>query len=156
MRKTKEIILSENGNNFTFVIEQMPATKLQMWIIKALALVLDSNMASMDFERLQKEFKTKGFALLQGLDTDKVEPLINELYTCAKHKAGNALTQVTAQNVDSILSDVRTLFSLQKEIFLLNFDFFKESPLQDTSGTGAQAAANTFNMQISQPKQVLS
>ena len=75
MRKQKEIILQENGRNLTFIIEQMPATKMQLWLLKALSLLCGTELASMDFGVLQKEFKTKGFALLQGLDIAKAEPL---------------------------------------------------------------------------------
>lgn len=151
MRKTKEFILQENGNNLTFVIEQMPATRMQLWMMKALSLLCGTELASMDFSVLQKEFKSKGFALLQGLDMDKAEPLIAELYTCAKRKEGNALVQLSAENIDSVISDVRTLFALQKEILMHNFDFFTESPSNFT-GAGANQAQDTFNMRTSAMK----
>ena len=61
MRKTKEITLQENGENLIFIIEQMPATRMQLWIMKALSLLCGTELASMDFSLLQKEFKTKGF-----------------------------------------------------------------------------------------------
>lgn len=120
--------------------------------MKALSLLCGTELASMDFSLLQKEFKTKGFALLQGLDIAKAEPLINELYSCVKRKVDNALIQVSEQNIDSIITDVRTLFALQKEILIHNFDFFIESPLNG-SATGAQKEQNTFNMRTSQPRQ---
>ena len=125
---------------------------MQLWIMKALSLLCGTELASMDFSLLQKEFKTKGFALLQGLDIAKAEPLINELYSCVKRKVDNALIQVSEQNIDSIITDVRTLFALQKEILIHNFDFFIESPLNG-SAAGAQTEQNTFNMRTSQPRQ---
>lgn len=153
MRKTKEITLQENGENLIFIIEQMPATKMQLWLLKALSLLCGTELASMDFSLLQKEFKTKGFALLQGLDIAKAEPLINELYSCVRRKVDNALIQVSEQNIDSIITDVRTLFALQKEILTHNFDFFTESPLNG-SAEGAQKEQNTFNMLTSPTKSV--
>lgn len=153
MRKQKEIILQENGQNLTFIIEQMPATKMQLWLLKALSLLCGTELASMDFSLLQKEFKTKGFALLQGLDIAKAEPLINELYSCVRRKVDNSLVQMSADNIDSVIADVRTLFTLQKEILTHNFDFFSESPSTITDLAGAKQAQNTYNMRTSAMKQ---
>lgn len=152
MRKTKEIILTENGRNLTFVIEQMPATKMQKLMAKGLALLAGTDFASADFGVLQKEFKTKGLALLRGIDVDKAELLVQELYGCAKHKVDNTQIQLDARNIDSVISDVRTLFALEKEILIHNFDFFTESPLI-SQGTGAKGQNNTFDMSMSRLKQ---
>lgn len=154
MRETKEIILQDRGNSLTFVIEQMPATKMQKLIAKGLFLLAGTGLAEADFSTLQKEFKNKGFALLRGIDVDKAEELVNELYSCAKHKVDNMQVPLTPQNIDSIITDVRTLFTLEKEILAFNFDFFTESPLNSEKGTGAQGQGNTFDMRTSRLKSV--
>lgn len=154
MRETKEIILQEKGKNLTFIIEQMPATKMQKFIAKGLFLLAGTGLAEADFSVLQKEFRNKGFALLRGIDVDKAEELVHELYTCAKHKVDNTQIQLTPQNIDSVISDVRTLFTLEKEILAFNFDFFTESPLSSAQVTGAQGQSNTFDMRTSRLKSV--
>ncbi len=150
MRETKEIILQQKGQNLTFVIEQMPATKLQIWLMKALTCLLGTEISELDFGALQKEINIKGLSFLQNLDIDKIEPLINTLYSCVKYKVDGTLMQIDQNNIDSIILDVRTLFSLQKEVLKHNLSFFGESPLNINEGV--KQTVNTFNMPMFQTK----
>lgn len=67
MRKTKEITLQENGENLTFIIEQMPATKMQLWLLKALSLLCGTELASMDFSLLKRSSRPRALLFCRGL-----------------------------------------------------------------------------------------
>ena len=43
-RRTIEITIEDRGNPLHFIIEEMPATKLESWIIRALLLVAGAGM----------------------------------------------------------------------------------------------------------------
>ncbi len=155
MRKTKEITITENGNSMTFLLTQMPATRLERFLLRLVVLLGGAVDSNVDFSKLQKIFAEKPenaistiFANIKGLDFDTAYSLIDSLYPCAQQKAGGALIQVTKDNVDSMLGEISSLITLQKEILALNFDFFTKGA-QSTGAQEQKNQANTFNMRIS-------
>lgn len=142
MRKKIEVNIEDNGEQLLFIIEQMPATRMQKFILKAMPLLGQlkglGGLAEGDL------------SALAGINPVVAEALIEELYTCVQRKVGGALVQVNAQNIDGMLSTVGGLFTLQQEVVKLNFDFLAGGELS-TMPTIA-TAANTFNMRTSAAK----
>lgn len=136
MRKKIEVNIEDDGEQLLFIIEQMPATRMQKFILKAMPLLGQlrglGGLAEGDLRALA------------SVDPLVAEALIEELYTCVQRKVGGALVQVNAQNVDGMLSSVGALFTLQQEVVKLNFDFLADGA-QSTMPNIA-TAANSFNM----------
>ncbi len=151
MRDTIEITLEDSGNELVFLIEKMPATKLQRFIMQALSL-LSGNVSGASFD-LQKMDTQSLLACLQGLDVDKAEPLFDALYTCAKRRVDGATIAVNAKNIDAFISDVRTLFKLQFAILKHNLGFLAEGTPSNMGNTdNVPTAENSFNMRTSHQK----
>lgn len=137
MRKEKIVTIIDDGNPLTFKIKQMSAIKQERWINKVLILaaganVLSSVFSSFNINKISNSFKNMDFSkfmeMFGKLDYDKVEPLYNELLECCSHVPDsnntNFATPLNANNADSIISDVKTLYKLRFEALKLNFSFF--------------------------------
>lgn len=134
MRKEITVTLNDRGNELTFRIREMPATKVERWIIKLAGALSATGVFSadvadgVDAQKAIADFLLKGGLSKLGAvtkDYDKViQPLIDELYTCVEQKVGNAYFALTPDVIDAKIEDVRTLFNLQKEIVKLHLDFF--------------------------------
>lgn len=152
MRKEKTVVLEDGGKQLSFVVRQMPATKLESWIIRVGLLLassgvagelLDEHKGDLDVEQVMHAAVTlagrgvKGLLTALGrLDYDKVKPLLDDLLACCTLK-GN-IEPLTPEIVDATIEDVRTLFKLQKEALAVNLGFFAiEKPL-DSEASGSQ------------------
>lgn len=153
MRQEKTITLKDSGNDLTFKITQMSATEAERFIVKAGCLLVSTGVMSVDLGEFTGSNEimsalatalTKGNALqkLGLIDTDKAFALIDGLYKNVQLISGKAAVQVTPQNIDGMVADLRTLFALQKEIIAFNFDFFSVS--EPTPPTEAKAKAVTI------------
>lgn len=152
MRKEKTITLNDRGRELAFKIREMPATRLESWIVRAgLVLastgILDSKSITDAGEAIQaagKIIAEGGLAALGNVDYDKVQPLLDELLGCSEHMVDGIGHKVTPDTVDGIIEDVKTLFALRKEVITLNFDFFAPDGKSDTAeiGTPRRAASH--------------
>ena len=134
MRKEVTVTLNDRGNDLTFRIKEMPATKAERWIIKLAGALSATGVFSADVsDGVDAQKAIADFLLTGGLsklgmvtkDYDEViQPLIDELYACVEQKVGNAYFALTPDVIDAKIEDVRTLFNLQKEIVKLHLDFF--------------------------------
>ena len=134
MRKEITVTLNDRGNELTFRIREMPATKVERWIIKLAGALSATGVFSADVaDGVDAQKAIADFLLTGGLsklgavtkDYDAViQPLIDELYTCVEQKVGNAYIALTPDVIDAKIEDVRTLFNLQTEIVKLHLDFF--------------------------------
>lgn len=134
MRKEITVTLNDRGNELTFRIREMPATKVERWLIKLAGALSATGVFSadvadgVDAQKAIADFLLKGGLSKLGLVTKDydtvVQPLIDELYTCVEQKVGNAYFALTPDVIDAKIEDVRTLFNLQKEIVKLHLDFF--------------------------------
>ena len=144
MRKEKTITLNDRGRELTFKIREMPATRLESWIVRAGLLlastgVLDTANISDAGEAIQaagKVIADGGLAALGKVDFDKAQPLLDELLMCCEHIVDGTGHKVTPDTVDGIIEDVKTLFALRKEVITLNFDFFAPDGKSDTADAG--------------------
>jgi hypothetical protein len=149
MRKEKIIEILDDGNLLTFKIKQMSAIKQERWINKVFILAAGSNALSsvfsvLNLNKVANDFKNmdlnKFMEMFGKLNYEKVEPLYNELLECCSHIPDknnvNFATPLNANNADSIISSVGTLYKLRIEALKLNFSFFfigAKSPNQKTA-----------------------
>lgn len=137
MRKSKEIVLEDRGNKLTFYIEEMPATQLESWIMRAFTVLAGAG-ADVPFlktyaqgagkEQPQGNADEEPATWLQALarvDYDKAKPLLDELFSCVWKVNGAARERMDdTALVNATIEDVRTLFALRLEVLKLNFGFF--------------------------------
>ncbi len=157
MRKESEIILIDRGKELSFLIKEMPASKLEKWLIQVVLLLSKSeNQLNeyTDYNIISNLITKKGLSLLSSIDFNKAEPLFDELLSCVHRKVDNAMISVTAQNIDTFIEDVETLFRLRLEVLKLNLSFFTQEESSITQEEKKQAE-NTFDMRISQAGKLL-
>ena len=125
MRKTEIIKLIDDGQERTFRITQMPATKAERWVNRAAFLLVGAG----------KELRSDKLDDIEGIikaiatiDYDKAEPLYNELIECCTflpdgnvNGGGIACTQDT---IDAQIVDPMNLYRLRMASAKLNFGFF--------------------------------
>lgn len=129
-RKEHKITLEDDGYTLTFCIRQMPATKLESWLMRAGLLLASSGITLPDGASLHaagEHFANQGVSALGGIniDYDKAKPLLDDLLNCC-HRVldGGAEQAVTESTVDGYITDVRNLFKLRMEALTLNMGFF--------------------------------
>lgn len=132
-RKEKIITLTDRDHELTFRIREMPATRLERWLIRFGCALASTGFAKsfnindgLDARQVLADFLLKdGLKSLGNLDYDKVvAPLIDELFSCVEQKVGNAYMKLTPDLIDSKIEDIRTLVTLQKEVISLHLGFF--------------------------------
>lgn len=124
MRKTEIIKLIDDGQERTFRITQMPATKAERWVNRMAFLLVGAG----------KELKTddidieKAIRAIATIDYEKAEPLYNELIECCTflpdgnvNGGGIACSQET---IDAQIVDPTNLYRLRMAAAKLNFSFF--------------------------------
>ena len=129
-RKTIEINLEDRGNPLTFVIKEMPATKLEAWIARALILAAGSGNSFMPDGVTMVDYisqqGTEAIARIVGaLDYDKAKPLLDELLGCCYRKLEGIEERCTPDAMDGYIEDVSTLFRLRMEAIKLNLGFLQ-------------------------------
>lgn len=158
MRKEKTVIVNDRGRELTFTIREMPATKLEAWIVRAGLLLAESGLASGLLEsgdatrvemmdagavlqtaaRLVASGSSGGgrgwgdlLAALGRVDYEKARPLLDELLSCCT--LAGSVSPLTPDTADGVLEDVRSLFTLRKEALALNFAFFGAAGPSDSA-----------------------
>ena len=129
MRKEIIVNLTDDGNELTFKIKQMSAIKQERWINKVLILAAGSNVLSGMFS----SFKLSGLSnQLKNMDIEKFLDIFGKLdyekVECCSYVPDksnlNFTTALNANNADSIIGDVQTLYKLRLEALKINFGFF--------------------------------
>lgn len=151
MRKEEIITVNDRGNELTFRIREMPATKLEGWLFRVGTALASTGFAKtediadgIDTTKYIANFLVKdGLRFLGNLNYEKVvKPLVDDLYSCVEQKVGEAYLAVTADNIDSKVEDIRSLFAIQKAVITLHLGFFgiggvsgsAKSPSPEASG----------------------
>ena len=151
MRKEEIITINDRGNELTFRIREMPATQLEGWLFRVGTALASTGFAKtediadgIDTTKYIANFLVKdGLRFLGNLDYEKVvKPLVEDLYGCVEQKVGEAYLAVTADNIDSKVEDIRSLFAIQKAVITLHLGFFglggasasAKSPSPEASG----------------------
>ena len=131
MRKETTVIIEDRGNPLTFTIREMPATRLERWIIRAMLLLAGSEGPeglSGGVENAGKYLSEHGLKALANVEYEKAQPLLDELLACCARTDAGVEQRCTPDSVDGYIEDVRTLFKLRVEAAKLNFGFFGASP----------------------------
>lgn len=141
MREEQRVTLMDGEQELTFVIKKFPATKQERWINRVVMLLVKSaaksssidtltGMQASDVRQLENLIAKEGiqgFAkLLGGLEYDDIEPLYAELMTCVSHLSGDFRHACTNDKLDSLITDVTTLYKLRMEVLRMNFSFFRQ------------------------------
>jgi hypothetical protein len=123
MLKSVDIIIEagrDKGKKFT--ITEMPAVKMDKWATKALIILGKTgnsfNLAQIDLESLLRS--------LSSADYEGVEPLLEELLSCATFDKDGVSMVMTSSIADGIVEDWTTLFRLRIEALKLNLGFFEQ------------------------------
>ena len=127
MLKTKNITIDDNGNKLTFVVRQMPAMKAWHWCNKVILLLCEAGAdipLENGFTGAVEFIREHGLGVLGKLDYDKAQPLMEELLAQCYRQLDRMETQVTPDSCEAYLEDVRTLYVLEKEAFMLSLPFF--------------------------------
>lgn len=154
MRKEKIITLNDRGKDLTFKIREMPAMKLEAWLIQAGLLLagtgaFDGKDVSTPGDAIQKAgavLSQGGISALANIDYEKAKPLLDDLLACCTRTDAGIEQRLTPDTVDAIITDVRTLFALRKEALTLNLGFFMGAGASDT------ASDETPSLDASKPK----
>lgn len=151
MRKEEIITINDRGNELTFRIREMPATKLEGWLFRVGTALASTGFAKTEdiadgidtTKYIANLLMKDGLRFLGNLDYEKVvKPLVDDLYSCVEQKVGEAYLAVTADNIDSKVEDIRSLFAIQKAVITLHLGFFgiggasgsAKSPSPEASG----------------------
>lgn len=144
-RRSIEITIEDRGNQLHFVIEEMPATKLESWVIRALLLVAGAGMEVPDGADLKKAgafLADKGISALGTIDYEKARPLLDEMLGCCYRKIEKVKERCTPDTVDGYIEDVQTLFKLRMEAVKLNLGFLK-AEVENQSGSREKLSTET-------------
>lgn len=145
-RKEITIDLIDRDQPLTFKIKEMPATKLESWIIRALLLVAGAGMNvpdGTDIKAAGAYLAEKGLSALGTVDFEKARPLLDELMGCCSIIINKLEKRLTPEIIDDHVQDVKTLFTLRKEAIKLNLGFLKPeverlSGSQENTSTATQ------------------
>lgn len=127
-RRTIELTLEDRGKQLQFVVKEMPATKLEAWIIRALLLIAGAGIevpGGSDLRRAGEFLANKGVGALGTLNYEKASPLLDDLLGCCYRKLDRVEERCTPDSVDGYIEDVTTLFKLRMEAAKLNLGFLK-------------------------------
>lgn len=137
MRNTKTIEIESEGRDKgkTFLVTEMPASKLERWSARALVAVLGGNVPA-DIQMAAKVSSAAAFAsvlnkVLSGLQWDALEPLYSEMLDCIAYvpdPSKKATVQLKVSNVDNFIEEVPTLLKLRLAVLEVNFGFFDFVP----------------------------
>lgn len=130
----EKMITIESGRDQgkTFVVREMPASKLEKWSARALVALFNGNLPA-DIAEQAKGSNAVALAQtvasgLGGISWEQVEPLYDELLGCVYRvpdpSTPDTRVQLNPANVDAHIQDVSTLFRLRIGVLEMCFDFF--------------------------------
>lgn len=126
-RKETTIGIIDGDIEKKFRIRQMPVTKLEAWIAQTLLLVGNSELDSAALSggaAAGAGMAAAGMKALAGVSYEKAKPLYDELLGCCAVIVEGTFHDLSMDNADVHIEDVKTLFKLRMEAAKLNFDFF--------------------------------
>ena len=140
MRTTKTIVIQDGEVSYTYNLTKMSALGLQKWASRAICALAESGLLDLKDKDLNGGIAAmidvmlhQGFGFLGKLDCDRVDKILAELIeNTAKRTVGAAEVKVTQQDLESTLTEIESLFELEKECFLLNFPQFAPESQSDS------------------------
>lgn len=157
MRKEKRIVVNDRGRELAFVVREMPATKLESFIVRGGLLLAASGLAqgllggqngeAPDVAHVMQAagrlVERQGADLLRAvgsLDYEKARPLLADLLGCCTLEG--SVAPLSAETADAVIEDVRTLFTLRKEALVLNLGFFAAAGPSVSQPSGSPAPSS--------------
>lgn len=145
-RKDKTVTIKDRDKELTFKIKEMPALKAEKWKIRAIMLLLSSNIempAGSSIEEGISQFMAGGaeklFKALSNVDVDKAIDLFDEmLYSCVKLSIQGIETDINEDVLNNNIEDSSTLTKLRIECLKLHFDFLAEGMNLTQTGLGSE------------------
>ena len=136
MRTTKNITITDNGNNYNYVLTKMSALSLQKWTARAFAVlietgILEQEAVSNDFltnlKTVFSKFNGDTLSCLGRVNCDKLDALLLDLIgKTAERVVGASKINVTETDLNSTLENLSSLFELEKECLFINFPMFAD------------------------------
>ena len=134
MRTTKNITITDNGNNYNYVLTKMSALSLQKWTARAFAVlietgILEQEAVSNDFltnlKTVFSKFNGDTLSCLGRVNCDKLDALVLDLIgKTAERVVGASKIKVTETDLESTLENLSSLLELEKECLFINFPMF--------------------------------
>jgi hypothetical protein len=153
MRKEKTIQLKDRERELVFKIREMPATKLESWILRALMLLAPAlgkaGGESVTLTEAGRALQAEGLGLLSHVSFDRVKPLLDELLACCVRIDAGVEQVCAPETVDGFIEDVGTLFALRKEALALNLAFFGQGSGGPLSFLGKSSSGERAQVVVS-------
>ena len=134
MRTTKNVTVTDNGNNYNYVLTKMSALSLQKWTARAFAVlietgILEQEAVSNDFltnlKTVFSKFNGDTLSCLGRVNCDKLDALLLDLIgKTAERVVGASKIKVTETDLESTLENLSSLLELEKECLFINFPMF--------------------------------
>lgn len=134
MRTTKNVTITDNGNNYNYVLTKMSALSLQKWTARAFAVlietgILEQEAVSNDFltnlKTVFSKFNGDTLSCLGRVNCDKLDALLLDLIgKTAERVVGASKIKVTEVDLESTLENLSSLLELEKECLFINFPKF--------------------------------
>ena len=142
MRTTKNVTITDNGNNYNYVLTKMSALSLQKWTARAFAVlietgILEQEAVSNDFltnlKTVFSKFNGDTLSCLGRVNCDKLDALLLDLIgKTAERVVGASKIKVTETDLESTLENLSSLLELEKECLFINFPMFATAGLSDS------------------------
>jgi hypothetical protein len=126
-RKVEFAEIKDGENVLRFRIKQMPASKLEDWLYRAVlclgpALELPEGAG---IESIGAALAQNGFSKIANIKYGEAKPLLDEMLACAERDLGNGqFMPVNLATIDGYIESVQALFQLRLACFKCNLDFF--------------------------------
>lgn len=150
MRKEIVVTLKDRERPLTFKIREMPATRLESWLTRALLLIAKGSAGSdagggIDaLAKLDAGGLVKTLAAAAGkIEYAEAKPLLDEMLACCSRVDAGIEQICTPETVDGYVEDVRTLFRLRVEAVKLHLGFFMEDAPSPSPAEAAETARET-------------
>jgi hypothetical protein len=131
MRKEQIVTLQDAGENKTFKVKQLPATKAERFLVK-FVLLIGGNAEIKDLQDNPAGF----LSALADKPYEKVQELFDVLLSCVSRvQDGGIEVQLTPENVDGFIEEMQTLLKLRVEAFKIN-NFFPQNASESLTGFG--------------------
>ncbi len=136
MRNTKNITILDDTDEIKFKLTAMSAMSQQTWLSRAGALLVKTGILkadignNFDLGTMLNALKANGFSFLGNLDTEGVNALMVDLIgRTAKKLTGRGIVEMTPSELENTFTKLTSLIELEKECFMINFDFFQNGGL---------------------------
>ncbi len=131
MREQRDITIDDRGNQLKFRVTAMSALGLERWGIKAGVLLAGAGLLDLDvgegasLDGVLSAIAGKGLSFLGKVEPEKASDLLLEMVeACAMRLNGGMQMKMTPDELDRTFDDVRSLITLQKEVFAVNFSAY--------------------------------